>query len=132
MLARLRSLLLKTPFRIALGLVAFYFLFAWFGFEPLVKWAAPKYIGDKSRHHLEIQAAKFDPLRLSVDLKGLKLSEPDGKPLLAFDELFVDFDAASLFKWAWTFDRIRLVAPRVRVELRSDGSLNWMALIEAL
>ncbi len=132
MLARLRSLLLKTPIRIAFGLVAAYFLFAWFGFEPLVKWAAPKYIADKSRHTLSLQAAKFDPLRLSVDLKGLKLAEPDGKPLLAFDELFVDFNVASLRNWAWTFDRIQLRAPDARVELHADGSLNWSALIEAL
>ncbi|MDD5390664.1 MAG: DUF748 domain-containing protein [Gallionellaceae bacterium] len=129
---RLRTLLLKTPIKIAIGLVAAWFLFAWFGFEPLVKWAAPKYIADKSQHTLSLQAARFDPLRLSLDLKGLKLAEPDGKPLLAFDELFVDFDAASLFNWAYTFDRIRLVAPKAHVELRADGSLNWTALIEAL
>jgi len=132
MLSRLPSLLLKTPVRIVLGLVAAYFLFAWFGFEPLLKWAAPKYIADKSRHTLSLQSAKFDPLVLSVDLKGLKLAEPDGKPLLAFDELFVDFSAASLSRWAYTFDEIRLVAPKARAELRADGSLNWTALIEAL
>ena len=132
MSSRLRSLLLKTPIKIAIGLVAAWFLFAWFGFEPLLKWAAPKYIADKSRHTLSLQAARFDPLRLSIDLKGLKLAEPDGKPLLAFDELFVDFAAASLFNWAYTFDTIRLVAPNAHVELRADGSLNWTALIEAL
>ncbi|MDO9226348.1 MAG: DUF748 domain-containing protein [Pseudomonadota bacterium] len=129
---RLRTLFLKTPIKIALGLVAAWFLFAWFGFEPLLKWAAPKYIADKSRHALSLEAAKFDPLRLSLELKGLKLSEPDGKPLLAFDELFIDFAAASLFNRAWTFDDIRLLAPNARVELRADGSLNWSALIEAL
>ncbi len=129
---RLRSPLLKTPIKITLGLAAAYFLFAWFAFEPLLKWAAPRYIADKSRHTLTLQAAKFDPLRLSIDLRGLKLAEPDGKPLLAFDELFVDFEAASLFKRAYTFDSIRLVAPSARVELRADGSLNWAALIEAL
>lgn len=129
---RPHSLLLNTPVKIAFGLVAAYFLFAWFGFEPLLKWAAPKYIADKSRHMLSLQAAKFDPLRLSVELTGLKLAEPDGKPLLAFATLFVDFDAASLFNRAWTFEDIRLVSPDARVELRADGSLNWSALIEAL
>lgn len=130
--ALIRTVFLKTPARIAAGLIAFYFLFAWFGFEPLVQWAAPKFIADKSRHTLQIDAAKFDPLALSVSLKGLKLAEPDGKPLLAFAELFVDFDASSLFKWAYTFDAIRLAAPDAKLELRADGSLNWTALIEAL
>lgn len=130
--ALLRKLLLTTPALIGAGVIAVYLLFAWFGFEPLVKWAAPKYIADKSRHALIIGAARFDPLALSVSLKDVKLSEPDGKPLLSFAELFVDFDASSLFKWAYTFDAIRLTSPDAQLELRRDGSLNWMALIEAL
>ena len=132
LLGILGKVLVKTPAKIILGLVAFYFLFAWFGFEPLVKWAAPKYIADKSKHTLSIAEARFDPLALTVSVKGLKLAEPDGKPLLAFGELFVDFEAASLFKWAYTFETIRLTAPDARLELRPDGSLNWTALIEAL
>jgi hypothetical protein len=131
-IALLRKLLLTTPALIGAGVIAAYFLFAWFGFEPLVKWAAPKYIADKSRHSLAIGAARFDPLALSVSLKDIKLNEPDGKPLLSFAELFVDFDAGSLFKWAYTFDDIRLTSPHAQLELRSDGSLNWSALIEAL
>jgi uncharacterized protein involved in outer membrane biogenesis len=132
LIALMRKLLLKLPVLIAAGLLASYLLFAWFGFEPLVQWAAPKFIADKSRHALQIEAARFDPFALSVSIKGLKLAEPDGKPLLEFAELFVDFDAASLFKWAYAFDEIRLVAPAAKLELRADGSLNWTALIEAL
>ena len=135
MLSRIRAflmaLLVKTPVRIALGLVAFYFVFGWFGFEPLAKWLAPKIVADKSHHHLSLAEAKFDPLALSLRVKGLDLKEPDGKPLLAFDELFVDFEAASLFKWAYTFQDIRLVAPHAQVALLANGQLNWTALIEA-
>ncbi|MEW5770229.1 MAG: DUF748 domain-containing protein [Pseudomonadota bacterium] len=131
MLAKLRAWLVKTPVKVALGLVVTYLLFGWFGFEPLVKWLAPKIVADKSRHHLVIDAAKFDPLALSLRVRGLKLTEPDGKPLLAFDELFVDFETASLFKWAYTFETVRLVAPRANVALLADGQLNWSALIEA-
>jgi hypothetical protein len=130
--ALIRTVLLKTPAKIAAGLIAVYFLFAWLGFEPLVKWAAPKFIADKSQHKLQIAEAKFDPFALSLSIKGLKLAEPNGKPLLAFNELFVDFDASSLFKWAYVFDDIRLTAPEAQLELRPDGSLNWTALIEAM
>ena len=135
MLTRLRSflatLLIKTPVRIALGLVVAYLAFAWLGFEPLVKWAAPKFIADKSHHQLVIGSARFDPLALSVDIKGLKLNEPDGQPLLAFDELFVDFDATSLFRWAWSFDAVRLSGPHARVLLLPGGRLNWSGLLDA-
>ena len=73
--ALLRTLLLKTPAKIAAGLLAVYFLFAWFGFEPLLKWAAPKFIADKSQHRLQIDAARFDPFALSLSIKGLKLAD---------------------------------------------------------
>lgn len=129
---RLLAWLVKTPVKILLLLVVAWFLFAWLGFEPLLKWAAPKYLADKSRHVLSLQSAKFDPLRLSIDLRGVKLAEPNGQNLLEFEQFFVDFSAASLSNWAWTFDALRLRAPVARLELRADGSLNWSALIEAL
>ncbi|HRH79965.1 MAG TPA: DUF748 domain-containing protein [Thiobacillaceae bacterium] len=135
MLDRLRqtlvALLLKTPVLIVLGLVLTWLLFGWFGFEPLVKWAAPKYVADKSQHQLSIGAAKFDPLDLSLSIKGLTLKEPDGKPLLAFDELFVDFEAGGLLRRAFAFGDIRLTGPDAHLVLLPDGRLNWTALIEA-
>ena len=132
MLARLRTLLLKLPVLIVLGLVALYFLFGWFAFGPLAKWGAEKFIADKTGHKLSLAKPEFDPLALSLKVKDLKLAEPDGKALLAFDELFVDFEAKSLFKWAFTFESIRLAGPKARVELKPDGTLNWMPFIEAL
>ena len=131
MFSRLRMWFLKTPVLVALGLVAAYFLFAWFGFEPLVEWVAPKMVADRSKHELVIGSARFDPLALSVDVKGLKLNEPDGQPLLSFDELFADFEAASLFRWTYTFQNIRMVNPHASVVLLAGGRLNWSAFIDA-
>jgi hypothetical protein len=132
MLARLRALLLKLPVLIGLSLVALYILFGYFAFGPLAKWGAEKYIADKTGHRLSLAEPVFDPLALSVKINDLKLVEPNGNPLLAFKEMFVDFEAKSLFKWAYTFETIRLTGPKARVELKADGSLNWMPFIEAL
>ncbi|MBK6741801.1 MAG: DUF748 domain-containing protein [Hydrogenophilales bacterium] len=132
MLARLRTFLLKLPVLIILCLVALYFLFGYFAFGPLAKWGAEKFITDKTGHRLTLAEPEFDPLALSVKVRDLKLAEPNGAPLLAFNELFVDFEARSLFKWAYTFETIRLSGPKARVELKPDGSLNWMPFIEAL
>ena len=117
----------KTPVRVVLGLCVAYLAFAWLAFEPLTKWAAAKIVADKSRHQLSIAEARFDPFALSLTLRGVKLKEPDGKQLLAFDELFVDFDAASLLRWAWSFEAVRLSGPQARVELLPGGRLNWSA-----
>jgi hypothetical protein len=103
-----RKWLLTAPALIGAAIIALYFLFAWFAFEPLVKWAGHKFIADKSRHELTIGTAKFDPLALSATFGNVELRTPDDKLLMSFSELFVDFDAVSLFKWAYAFDTIRL------------------------
>lgn len=130
-LKTLRTLLLKTPALITFGLVAFYFVFGYAIFPPLAKWGAEKFIASKTGHALNLGEAKFDPLRLTLRLHNLKLDEPGGKNLLAFDELFVDFESKSLFKGAWTLADIRLSRPSVHVTLLPDGQLNWTPFLEA-
>jgi hypothetical protein len=108
-----------------------YFLFARFAFEPLVRWYLPRVLAERSGHHLTLGRVRLAPFQLSVEVRGLTLTEPDNKPLLALDRLFVDFDGSSLFKGAYAFDEVRVTAPRVRVELLPDGRLNWQALLDA-
>ncbi len=129
--ARLRSLLLKTPVLIGLGLLGAWLLFAWLAFEPLVRWAAPKYVAERSGHVLRIGSASLHPFALSVRLGDVALDEPDGAPLLAFEELLVDFDSTGVLRGAWGFDAIDLTGPRAWLALRADGRLNWSALVDA-
>ncbi|NTV94436.1 MAG: DUF748 domain-containing protein [Thiobacillus sp.] len=131
MLARLRLFLLKTPVMVALGLIVAYLLFGWFGFGPLAKWGAEKFIADKTGHHLSLDKPEFDPLALKLTLRNVRLAEPDGQLLAGFTELFVDFEASSLLRFAWTFDSIRLTGPEGRVALLPGNTLNWTAFIEA-
>ena len=131
MFAVVRRIVVSLPSRIAAGVVAAYLLFGWFGFEPLARWLAPKIVADKSAHRLTIERARFDPLRLTVRLGGVKLNQPDGQALLAFNELLVDFQLASLFKRAYTFKEVRISEPDVQVLVDRDGRLNWMRLVEA-
>jgi hypothetical protein len=131
MLARLRLLLVKTPVIVALGFVVCYLVFGYLLFPPLAKWAATKFIADKTGHVLSLGEVKLDPLRLSLSVKELGLVTPLGQPLMAFDELFLDFQARSLFKWAYTFSEIKLIGPKARLELLQDGSLNWTPFLEA-
>ncbi|MDH5298511.1 MAG: DUF748 domain-containing protein, partial [Desulfobulbaceae bacterium] len=131
MFNRLRGWLLKVPVLVALGLIGFYFLFGYLLFPPLAKWGAAKYVARKSGHVLALGEAQFDPLRLTLTLRDLKLTEPHGKPLLSFEELFVDFESRSVIDWASTFADIRLRGPVAQVELRPDGRLNWTAFLDA-
>ncbi|CAN5332177.1 hypothetical protein BH09PSE6_BH09PSE6_17700 [soil metagenome] len=126
-----RSRALKAGAVVAALLVAGWLLFAWLGFEPLVKWAAHKVVADKSAHQLTIDQARFNPFTLTFDLGGVKLADPDGKPLMSLARIVVDLQASGLFRRAWTFKDIRITEPKLDVELRADGLTNWTALARA-
>jgi hypothetical protein len=71
-----------------------------------------------------IRQVKVNPWTLSLTVRGLELTEADGRPFASWDELYVNFQASSLFRWAWTFREIRLVQPAAEVLLFADGRLN--------
>ena len=121
----LRAAARRPWLTVPVGLALAWLLFAWLGFEPLVKWAVPKYVAAHGGRVATIGQARLDPFRLTVDIAGLKLAEPDGKRLLALDRLVADFELASIVERAYTFREIRVEAPVVAVELAADGRVNW-------
>lgn len=131
MLARLRPHLSKTPVKIVGGLFVAWLLFGWFALGPLVKWEAEKYVLSKTGHHLVMDTPKFDPLGLRLTLDNVRLTEPDGKLLAGFKELYIDFEVSSLFRWAWSFHDIRLVQPEGNLVLLPGGKLNWTPFLDA-
>ena len=114
------------------SLVAAYLLLAWLALPRIIQSQAESYIADKTGHRLSLARPEFNPFELSLRIANLRLTEPDGKPLLAFNELLIDLSAASVFRRAWVFDDIRLDAPEATVVLQLDGRLNWSPFIEAL
>jgi Domain of Unknown Function (DUF748) len=70
----------------------------------------------------------INPFLFKLDLKNFALATPDGRKLLGFDRLFVDFDLSSLWHRAYTFNRIRLDAPVLNASVAPDGVINLMAL----
>jgi uncharacterized protein involved in outer membrane biogenesis len=116
----------------AAALILIYLLFGWLALPPLLQSQAEKFVAEKSGHRLTMDKPEFNPFTLALRLHNLHLTEPDGKPLLAFKQLLVDFSAGSLFRRAYVFDAIRLDGLEATVDQRRDGRLNWSALIDSL
>lgn len=121
----------KTGLFFAGGAIAF-LLFSWLIFPRILQSQAEAFIAVKTGHHLTMSRPQFNPFELSLRLSGLHLTEPDGKPLLAFRELVADVSSASLFRGALVFDGIRLDGLEANAVLLPDGKLNWSALVNAL
>ena len=68
------------------------------------------------------------PFTLELTVRDLVVADPK-QPLLALERLYLDFELASLWRGAWTFDTVRLVGPFARAIVRPDGSLNLADLM---
>ena len=126
---RVLKLLLSLPFLLALGAVGVYAL----GGFVVGPWWIKRELPQLLKTHLDATGSvgeiAINPFKLTVDVRDFALTESGGtQPAIAFDRLFVDFEATSLFKRAWTFAEITLERPRTHLEVDAKGALNLARL----
>ncbi|TAK91334.1 MAG: DUF748 domain-containing protein [Burkholderiaceae bacterium] len=114
------------------ALYVVYLLFGWLALPRILQTQAEKYIAEKTGYKLTLDRPEFNPLALDLKLANLRLTDPDGKPLLAFNKLDVNLSISSLFRRTLAFDAIRLDGPEATIILLHDGDLNWLAFTDAL
>jgi hypothetical protein len=107
-----------------------YTLLGFFAVPPLIKWRMLKRLPGITKRHVAIRQVRFNPLTLSLTLRGLSLTEPDGGRFAGWKELYVNFQASSLFRWAWTFKEIRLTEPYGEVRLLKNGQINFADMFQ--
>jgi hypothetical protein len=108
-----------------------YLVIGWLALPAILQSQAERYIA-RSGHHLTMDRPSFNPLLLDLRLKNVRLTEPDGQPLLSFTNLLIDFSPVSLFRRAYVFNEIRLDGLDTSVAFLPKGRLNWSGLIESL
>src|SRR5262245_32623749 len=102
-----------------------YLLVGFFVAPAIVKWQLRKQLASITKRNVSVEQVKMNPLTLSMTIRGLALTEPDGEPFASWDELYVNFQTSSLFRWAWTFKNIWLVKPQGHIILYKNGQLNF-------
>src|SRR5215471_18064433 len=112
------------------GVFLVYILVGFFVVPPIIKSQLLKKLPGITKRQVEVGQVKFNPLVLSLTVRGLALTEPDGRPFASWDELYINFQSSSLFRWAWTFKEIRLVRPFGEVIIQKDGRLNFANMFE--
>ena len=108
--------------RIALYALLGFFLAPW-----LVKNTAIKSVRENLAAELRIGKVAINPFVLSLRIDGLELDDPSQARFARIDEIFVNFQSSSLFRWAWTFDEIRFTAPQLNLARDAAGTLNLAA-----
>ena len=129
---RVLTLLLSLPFLLAMGTFGALGVYALGGFV-VAPWWIKRELPHYLKTHLDATGSvgeiAINPFKFTVDVRDFALTESGGaQPAIAFDRLFVDFEAISLIHRAWTFADISLEHPRFNLEADANGALNLVKL----
>jgi uncharacterized protein involved in outer membrane biogenesis len=122
-----REILRTRLFRIGAITVAVIGLYALFGFvfaPKIVRSEAIKYVHDTYGRELTIGQVRIQPFWLQLEIRDLSFPDADGKPMLSFRRLFVDFEVSSLWHLAYVFKELTVESPGIRTVVRPDGVVN--------
>ena len=89
------SILKSKIFRvsaIALLLFGLYVALGFYAAPGIVRSQAVDFVREKYGRELSLGAIRINPLKLQAEIKDLSLPDTDGKPMLAFRRLFIDFE----------------------------------------
>jgi hypothetical protein len=107
-----------------------YVLAGFFALPPIIKSQLLKRLPALTKRQAAIRQVKFNPLVLSLTIRGLSLTEPDGQVFASWEELYVNFQLSSVVRFAWTFAEIGLKQPYGHVILFKDGRFNFANLFD--
>ena len=113
--------------RCLIGLVI-YTVVGFFVLPAVVKWQLRKQLPAFTHRVAEVKQVRMNPYALSLTIRGLSLTETNGMPFVAFDELYVNFQLSSVFRGAWTFGDIWLVHPTANLVRLAEGGFNFSNL----
>lgn len=117
-----------TVWLVLAGLLLAYAAAGFFLVPWLVKSQAREHVATAYQRELAIREVRFNPFTLTLDVRAVTLPDRDGRPMLEFDRLFVNFQAMSLLRRAWSFEEIILDRPGARLVVRHDGTINFADL----
>jgi hypothetical protein len=106
-----------------------YSLIGWVVVPLILKSQLEKRLPELTKRTARVRQVRFNPWALSLSIRGLSLREADEALFASWEEFYVNFQASSLLRWAWTFDEIRLVSPSGHIVLLKDGSFNFANLL---
>lgn len=107
---------------------AVYALGGFYGVPRLARSVAVAEV-EKLGRRLEIGEIRFNPFTFETQIAALRMTEADGAPLLGFESLYVNLDAAaSIIERGAVLQELTWAAPDVALVVEKDGSINLAKL----
>jgi hypothetical protein len=130
--AKLRQRWYSAPkwFRRTVIAVAIYTVVGFIVLPALLKWQLRKQLPRLTHRAADVDAVRVNPYALSLGVRGLRITEPDGSTFASFSNFYVNFEAvSSVFNRAWTFKEIRLGSPYAYAAILTNGQFNFASLL---
>jgi len=102
-------------------------LYALLGFKVapgIARSQAQKFVREHYDRELQLGEIRIHPFKLQLEIRDAALPDVDGRTMLGFERLFVDFELSSLWRRAFVFKDIDIDAPLLRAVQRPDGGVN--------
>lgn len=113
----------------AVTAVALYALLGFFFVPWLVNKIAVESVHEQLGAGLSFEKVEFNPFVLSLRLQGLALDDRSGEPVTRIDNIFVNFQLSSVFRWAYTFSEFHIDVPQFFVVRDTNGVFNLSKLV---
>ena len=79
----------------------------------------------------QVGKVRFNPYTFVLEIEDFSMPDTDGRPLLGFRRLHIDFELMSILRRAYSFKAITLDQPGALAVVRPDGSLNLADLAKS-
>jgi uncharacterized protein involved in outer membrane biogenesis len=111
--------------------VLLYTLFGFLALPSILKSVLSKTLSETLHRKAEVREIRINPFALSIDVRGLTISERDAPGTwVSAEEVFANLQLASVFRGGPVLSEIRLSRPFVNIVRRPDGSYNFTDLID--
>ena len=106
-----------------------YTLFGFFILPPIIKNQMVKNIHKATNRNVTLEKVCFNPLILSLTIQNFKIEGKRGEKFVGWQEFYINFQLSTIFRFAWTFDEIRLIKPGIFIEKVTADTFNFSDLI---
>lgn len=128
-----RYKVLALPIKIAIWVGLFFLAVSVLGFlvaPPVAKKVLENKLPTLLHRPVSIGKISFNPFSLAVAVENFHIGQKDGPgDLVAFDRLFINLEAASLFKRALIIKAVSLSRPRLEFSRIGDQTYNFSDLL---
>jgi hypothetical protein len=111
------------------GLFLFYTVVGFLILPPIIRAVAVKVLSENLDRKVTIQTVRVNPYVPSVTILGLLVQDKDGQPLLSWDMVYVSFEVSSIFRQAWTLQKVEVDGPFARAQMNKDYTYNFSDLV---